>query len=74
MLQSTINETVEKLREVKGIAGKFLRLRDYNVIDVCLSAFVGNKLDGDPLWILLRGAPSSVKFVFRQRKKVESNI
>lgn len=50
------------LSEVKEVFGKWLVLRDDNLIDISLATIVANYfLDADPLWVLLVSAPSGAK-------------
>ena len=49
------------LARAKEVALKWLKLEDTNVIDVALATIVANKAEGDPVWLLLVGAPSTGK-------------
>ncbi|MFC1551563.1 hypothetical protein ACFL6P_03250 [Candidatus Latescibacterota bacterium] len=61
-LSKIVDEEISKtLQEVKNIAHSFLELEDDSFIDVALATVVGNKFDSDPIWIFIKGPPSSVK-------------
>lgn len=49
------------LEEIKKAAELFLQLDDYNVIDVVLAVYAANRLDADPLWLFVVGAPGTAK-------------
>ena len=54
------NQT-EVLARAKEVTLKWLKLEDTNVIDIALATIVANKAEGDPVWLLLVGAPSTGK-------------
>lgn len=49
------------LSEVKKVFNKWLYLEDDRIIDVALATAVANRFPGDPLWVLIVGAPSNSK-------------
>lgn len=49
------------IHEVHTVYGKWLRLRDMEVVHVTFSAVAANMLDGDPLWLFLVAPPSGLK-------------
>lgn len=51
----------EALAEAREATLKWLQLEDANVVDIALAAVTANRADGDPLWVLLVGAPSTGK-------------
>ena len=59
--QREAQNQAEALARAKEVALKWLRLEDSNVIDVALATIVANKAEGDPVWLLLVGAPSTGK-------------
>jgi hypothetical protein len=56
-------ESQTGLEKVKQKALRFLHFsdEDQDVIDIAFATYVGNKLDGDPLWICIIGPPASGK-------------
>jgi hypothetical protein len=51
----------EALSHAKEIASKWLKLRDTDIVDIVLGVIAANKAPGDPVWLLIVGAPSSGK-------------
>ena len=51
----------KKLADVKRVVNKWLYLEDPYIIDVILSVYVANRIEGDPVWMMLIGPPSSAK-------------
>ena len=49
------------LETARETVAKWLELPDLNVVDLILSTVVANAHPGDPVWLLLVGAPSSAK-------------
>ena len=56
-------ESQTGLEQVKQKARRFLHFsdEDQDVIDIAFATYVGNKLDGDPLWTCIIGPPASGK-------------
>jgi hypothetical protein len=54
----TLNQA-EKLAKAKETVTKWLKLKDTNIIEVALATIVANKAQGDPVWLLIVGAPST---------------
>jgi hypothetical protein len=56
-------ESQTGLDKVKQKAMRFLHFseEDQDVIDIAFATYVGNKLDGDPLWTCIVGPPASGK-------------
>ena len=50
-----------KIKDVESIFGKHLLLKDTMVIRVTLATVFANKLQGDPLWLLIIAPPASAK-------------
>ena len=59
--QREAQNQAEALARAKEVTLKWLKLEDPNVIDVALATIVANKAEGDPVWLLLVGAPSTGK-------------
>jgi hypothetical protein len=49
----------EALAEARRVTLKWLELKDADVIDTALATVIANRADGDPVWVLLVGAPST---------------
>lgn len=49
------------LAEAREAVDKWLELPDLDVVDLILATVVANAHDGDPVWVLLVGPPSSAK-------------
>lgn len=60
-LEKEAQNQAEALARAKETALKWLKLEDSNVIDIALATIIANKAEGDPLWVLLVGAPSTGK-------------
>jgi hypothetical protein len=45
----------------KGVFNKWLYFEDDRIIDVSMAVAVANHFKGDPLWLLIAGAPSNSK-------------
>jgi len=60
-LEREARNQAEALARAKQVALKWVKLEDTNVIDVALATIVANKAEGDPVWLLLVGAPSTGK-------------
>jgi len=50
-----------QLKDLKEVFRKHLLLKDTMVIEVTLATVFANKLEGDPLWLLIIAPPSSAK-------------
>jgi hypothetical protein len=51
----------QSIETVKQAVNRWLLLDDLTVVEVILGAFLANLLEGDPLWLLVNGPPSSAK-------------
>jgi len=49
------------LAQAREVVAKWLKLPDLDVVDLILATVVANAHDGDPVWVLLVGPPSSAK-------------
>ena len=49
------------LRQLQEVFGRWLLLKDPYIVEVVLAVLVANLLQGDPLWLLIVGPPSSAK-------------
>jgi len=49
------------LSELKKIISKWLHLDDPRVVDVVMAAYVANRLNADPVWMLFISSPSNAK-------------
>jgi hypothetical protein len=54
-------ERNSKLQSLKNVVTKWLKLVDDTIIEIVCVAYVALKLEGDPLWIMIVGPPSSAK-------------
>jgi hypothetical protein len=59
--QKEAQNQAEALAKAKEVALKWLKLEDTNIIDIVLATIVANKAEGDPVWLLLVGPPSTGK-------------
>ena len=50
-----------QLKDLEEVFRKHLLLKDTMVIEVILATVFANKLEGDPLWLLIIAPPSSAK-------------
>ena len=51
----------EALANAKAVVQKWLKLDDTSIIDLELATIAANKADGDPVWMLIVGAPGAGK-------------
>jgi len=51
----------KRLWGVTGAFQKWLYLPDPSPLHVALAVVIANRMDGDPVWLLLVGAPGSAK-------------
>lgn len=49
------------LTDVKRVFHKWLYIEDTTCLEVMLGAYIANKLQGDPIWIIFIGPPSHMK-------------
>jgi hypothetical protein len=59
--QENTNGLSYHLFDVKQVIKKWLHLDDDSVVDVILGAYIANRFDGDPLWLMVIGPPSNSK-------------
>lgn len=60
-LEREAQNQAQALAHAKEVALKWLKLRDTTIIDVVLGTIIANRAKGDPLWLLVVGAPSTGK-------------
>jgi len=60
-LEREAHSQAEVLTKAKSVALKWLKLENPNIIDIALAVIVANQSVGDPLWLLIVGAPSTGK-------------
>lgn len=51
----------QKLQSLKNVVTKWLKLVDDTIIEIVCVAYIALKLEGDPLWVMVVGPPSSAK-------------
>ncbi len=61
-----VRKAGDPLAELEAVFKKYFALEDITPLKVILATIVANQADGDPVWLLIVGPPSSLKSEFIQ--------